>query len=84
MADQSNQFQQGFAEGRKAMFNEIVSAFNGEQHHAGCRCESCRVMRLVMQQYLGTMREMLGERKYHSLANDLATAAGERPRPFRR
>ena len=82
MADQPNQYQKGFAEGRKAMFNEIVSSLKGEQHPVECRCESCRVMRLVMRQYLGTIREMLGEEKYHRLATDLAVASGQDPRPF--
>ena len=65
------------------MFEEIVSSFAGKQHEVKCQCESCRVMRLVMRQYLGTIQEMLGEEKYQRLANDLAVAAGQDPRPFR-
>ena len=83
MEDRPNSYKRGYAEGRKEMFEEIVSSFAGKRHEVKCQCESCRVMRLVMQQYLGTMRAMLGEEKYHRLANDLAAAAGQDPRPFR-
>ena len=83
MENRPNSYKRGFSEGRKAMFDEIVSSFAGEQHEVECQCESCQVMRLVMRQYLGTMREMLGGEKYHRLANDLAVTAGQEPRPFR-
>ena len=34
MADQPNAYQKGFEDGRKSMFNEIVSTLTGEQHPA--------------------------------------------------
>ena len=83
MKDRPNAYKRGYAGGRKAMFEEIVSSFASKQHEVKCQCESCRVMRLVMRQYLGTIQEMLGEEKYQRLANDLAVAAGQDPRPFR-
>ena len=83
MKDRPDAYKRGYAGGRKAMFEEIVSSFAGKQHEVKCQCESCRVMRLVMRQYLGTIQEMLGEEKYQRLANDLAVAAGQDPRPFR-
>ena len=82
MKDRPNAYKRGYAGGRKAMFEEIVSSFAGKQHEIECQCESCQVMHLVMRQYLGTIREMLGEEKYHHLANDLAVASGQDPRPF--
>ena len=83
MADQSNGYTLGFADGRRSMFHEIVTTVAEERHEPECRCEPCQVMRVVLEQYLGTMQEMLGDEKYRQMTNDLAVASDQEPRPFR-
>ena len=45
MSTQTNGYQQGFNDGRRSMFNEIVTTIAEERHEAGCRCAPCQVMR---------------------------------------
>ena len=61
MTDLPNGYSIGFTDGRKAMFHEILCTIGGEIHPTECRCDPCQVVHLVMEQYLGTIREMLGE-----------------------
>ena len=58
MEDRPNSYKRGYAEGRKEMFEEIVSSFAGKRHEVKCQCESCRVMRLNQSQ--GEMRRWWG------------------------
>ena len=81
MTEKANLYGLGFADGRQSMVNEILAAITEEQHLEDCTCDPCFVVHTVLEQYLDTIRQMLGEGGFHEMANDLAVAAGEDPRP---
>ena len=83
MADNPKAYQRGFADGRTSMFNEIVATITEERHSEECLCQPCQVMRVVLDQYLGTIQEILGDESFHAFGNSLAVASGQEPRPFR-